>query len=164
MSGARIIPIVGDEIAEGFGIGIGDTLTVNVMGRDITGTIANLREIDWGTMGIKFTLVFVPGMLEAAPHTHIATVHADREAESGLRSAVAQAFPNVSAIGVRDVLGDVLAILSRIDAAICDHNLIRFRHDATTWWQTVATIALLKLLCSGGNCCVKLWVGLHHNR
>lgn len=106
------------EIADGFGVGIGDQLTVNVMGRDITATIANLRQIDWGTMGINFVLVFTPGTLEAAPHTHIATVHAAPEAESGLRSAVARDFPNVSAIGVRDVLGDVLAILSRIDAAI----------------------------------------------
>jgi putative ABC transport system permease protein len=104
------------EIAEGFGIG--DTLTVNVMGRDITATIANLRRIDWATMGINFVLVFAPGTMEAAPHTHIATVHAAASAESPLRSAVARDFPNVSAIGVRDVLGDVLAILSRIDAAI----------------------------------------------
>ena len=106
------------EIAEGFGIGIGDTLTVNVMGRDITATIANLRRIDWATMGINFVLVFDPGILKGAPHTHIATVHAAAGSESALRSAVAREFPNVSAIGVRDVLGDVLAILSRIDAAI----------------------------------------------
>ncbi len=106
------------EIAEGFGIGIGDTLTVNVMGRDITATIANLRRIDWATMGINFVLVFDPGILRGAPHTHIATVHAAASSESALRSAVARDFPNVSAIGVRDVLGDVLAILSRIDAAI----------------------------------------------
>jgi putative ABC transport system permease protein len=69
-------------------------------------------------MGINFTLVFAPGLLEAAPHTHIATVHADREAEAELRSAIARAFPNVSAIGVRDVLNDVIAILRQIDAAV----------------------------------------------
>jgi len=106
------------EIAQGFGIGLGDTLTVNVMGRDVTATIANLRTIDWTSLGINFTLVFAPGLLEAAPHTHIATVYADRDTESGLRAAVAEAFPNVSAIGVRDVLGDVLVVLSKVDAAI----------------------------------------------
>src|SRR5690606_34047046 len=54
----------------------------------------------------------------AAPHTHIATVHADPGAEAALRAAVAERFPNVSAIGVRDVLSDVLAVLSKVDAAI----------------------------------------------
>lgn len=107
-----------EEIAAGFGVTIGDTLTVNLLGREITAEIANLRQIDWTTMGINFVLVYSPGMLEAAPHTHIATVYADREAETPLRTAVAQQFPNVSAIGVRDVLTDVLAILGRIDAAI----------------------------------------------
>src|SRR5690606_11645690 len=34
------------EIAKGMNIGIGDTLTVNVMGREIEAKIANLREID----------------------------------------------------------------------------------------------------------------------
>jgi len=106
------------EIAAGYGLEVGETLTVNVLGREITATVANLRRIDWTTMGINFTLVYAPGLLEAAPHTHIATVYADRAAESPLRSAVAAAFPNVSAIGVRDVLDDVLEILGRIDAAI----------------------------------------------
>jgi len=106
------------DIAEGFGIGVGDTLTVNVMGRDITATIANLRDVDWSTLGINFTLVYAPGLLESAPHTFIATVHADRDAEAGLRAAIAAALPNVSAIGVRDVLNDVIRILRKIDAAV----------------------------------------------
>jgi putative ABC transport system permease protein len=106
------------EIAAGFGLEVGETLTVNILGREITATVANLRRIDWTTMGINFTLVYAPGLLDGAPHTHIATVYAEREAESPLREAVAERFPNVSAIGVRDVLSDVLAILGRIDAAI----------------------------------------------
>jgi putative ABC transport system permease protein len=106
------------KIAAGFGLSIGDTLTVNILGREITATIANLRKIDWTTMGINFVLVYAPGLLEAAPHTRIATVYAEPGAESPLRSEVARLFPNVSAIGVRDVLADVLGILGRIDTAI----------------------------------------------
>ena len=106
------------EIAEGYRLEVGDTLTVNVLGREIVATVANLRRIDWTTLGVNFTLVYAPGLLEAAPHTHIATVYADREAESALRNEVARRFPNVSAIGVRDVLSDVLGVLGRIDAAV----------------------------------------------
>ena len=35
------------ETARGLGLKIGDTLTVNILGRDITGKLANFREIDW---------------------------------------------------------------------------------------------------------------------
>ncbi len=97
---------------------MGETLTVNVLGREIVATVANLRRIDWSTMGINFTLIYAPGLLEGAPHTHIATVHAEPGAETALLAEAARRFPNVSAVGVRDVLADVLAILGRIDAAI----------------------------------------------
>ena len=106
------------EIAAGYGLEVGETLTVNVLGREIVATVANLRRIDWSTMGINFTLIYAPGLLEGAPHTHIATVHAEPGAETALLAEAARRFPNVSAVGVRDVLADVLAILGRIDAAI----------------------------------------------
>ena len=106
------------EIAAGYGLEVGGTLTVNVLGREIVATVANLRRIDWSTMGINFTLIYAPGLLEGAPHTHIATVHAEPGTETALLAEAARRFPNVSAVGVRDVLADILAILGRIDAAI----------------------------------------------
>lgn len=63
-----------EELAQGFGVGLGDRITINVLGRDITAEIANTREIDWSNLGINFVLVFSPGMLSAAPHTVLATV------------------------------------------------------------------------------------------
>ncbi|MFQ3622750.1 MAG: FtsX-like permease family protein, partial [Acetobacteraceae bacterium] len=54
------------RLAAGWGIGVGDTLTVNVLGRDVELRIANLRVIDWRTLGINFTLIASPGLLEAA--------------------------------------------------------------------------------------------------
>src|SRR5216684_3331965 len=87
------------EIARGMALKLGDTITVNVLGRDVTATIANLREIDWTSLGINFVLVFSPGMLEAAPQTHIATARTPPGEEAALERAVTDRFPNVSAIG-----------------------------------------------------------------
>ena len=58
------------------GLKVGDTLTVNLLGREITGHIANLRRIEWSRLGINFAIVFAPGALEAAPQTHLAAVYA----------------------------------------------------------------------------------------
>ena len=64
------------DIAAAFGIGLGDTLTVNVLGRDITAEVASIRAIDFSTMNINFTIISLPGMLEGAPQTFLATVRA----------------------------------------------------------------------------------------
>ena len=63
-------------------------------------------------------LVLSPGVLEGAPHTHIATVRATAEAEDALEAAVTDRFANVSAIRVRAALETVNAILLKIGVAI----------------------------------------------
>jgi putative ABC transport system permease protein len=106
------------RIAEGMGIGVGDTLTVNVLGTEIEARIANLRAIDWSTLGINFTIVFAPGALESLPQTHIATVRADPAAEDAVEIAVTDALPNVSAIRVRDALEAANRVLGTLEAVL----------------------------------------------
>jgi len=106
------------EIADGFGIGIGDTLTVNVLGRELTATIANLREIDWRTLGINFVMVFSPGILENAPQVHLATVYADPAVEVALEREVTNRFPNISSIRVKEALETVNGVIANIGTAI----------------------------------------------
>ena len=105
------------DIASGLGVSVGDSLTVNVVGREITARIANLRKIDWMDIGINFMVVFAPGALEAAPQTHLATAHATPAAEAALFRAVTDRFPNVSPIRVRDVADTFSAMLRRIAEA-----------------------------------------------
>ncbi|WP_029898104.1 ABC transporter permease [Desulfohalovibrio reitneri] len=106
------------EIAKGYGAGVGDTLTVNLLGREITAEIANLREVEWSTLAMNFTLVFPPGILENAPQTHIATVYADTGSEAGVLSQVSDAFPNVSGIRIKEVLQRVADLLGSIGQAV----------------------------------------------
>lgn len=105
-------------LAQGMGLKVGDTLTVNLLGRDITATIANLRRIDWARLGINFAIVFAPGTLEAAPQTHLAAVYVAPAEEEGLVRQVSDRFPNVSAIPVREALAAVSRIVATIGTAI----------------------------------------------
>jgi len=105
-------------LAEGMHVGIGDTLTFNVLGRDIEARIGNLRSIDWTTLGMNFTVIFAPGTLEAAPHTFIATVRAAPGQESAVLQAVTDRLPNVSAVRVKDALDAVNQILGNIGLAV----------------------------------------------
>lgn len=107
------------NIADGLGVGIGDTMTLNILGRPMTVEIGNLRKIDWGSLGMNFTFVFAPGTLEAAPHSVIATVHVDDPAlEAEVQRAVTDALPNVTAIRVKDALEGANRILSAVSIAV----------------------------------------------
>ena len=103
--------------ARGFGVGIGDTLTFNVLGREIEGRIADLRAIDWTSFGVNFAIILSPGTLDGAPMTDLAAVYAVPGAEDAVANAVADALPNVTAIRVRDVLETAMGLLGRIASA-----------------------------------------------
>ena len=106
------------ELARGMGLKVGDTLTVNLLGRDITARIASLRQIDWARLGISFAIVFAPGALEAAPQTHLAAVYVAPAEEEALVRRVTERFPNVSAVPVREGLAAVARVVATIGTAI----------------------------------------------
>jgi len=105
------------DAAREIGIGIGDTMTVNILGRDITATIAVLREVDFSNAGIGFVITMSPNSLAGAPHSFIATVYADEASEAAMLRDVARDAPNITAIRVRDALDQVARALSGIAAA-----------------------------------------------
>lgn len=106
------------EEAEEMGLALGDTLTINVLGRDITGTIANFQEVDFSTAGIGFVLTMNPSALSGAPHTFISTVYAEEEAETAILRDLAEAYPNITAIRVRDAIDRVSTVLAGLAAAV----------------------------------------------
>lgn len=106
-----------DEHGRQLGLEIGDTITVNVLGREITATVANFRRVEFRDMGINFLMILDPGAFQGAPHTHIATVYAPREAEGALLRAVGGGFANVTAVSVRDAITRVSDGLGQLAAA-----------------------------------------------
>jgi putative ABC transport system permease protein len=116
-------PLVSMEkrIADGLGLKIGDEIVVNVLGRDIPATIGNLRTIDWQGLGINFVLVFSPNAFKGAPHTHIATLtepHSTPADDARIIKSVADAFPMVTSVRVREALETIGAVVTNLARAI----------------------------------------------
>lgn len=116
-------PLVSLEkrIADGLGLSLGDTITVNVLGRNVTATIANMRSVDWQNLGINFVLVFSPNTFRGAPHTHIATLterNSSPEGDARIVKAVADAFPSVTSVRVREALQTVGSVVTNLALAI----------------------------------------------
>ncbi len=112
--GPPLVSFAAEEATE-IGLSLGDTLTVNILGRDITATVASLREVDFSTAGIGFVLSMNPAALAGAPHSFIATLYAEPQAEAAILRDLSARFPNITAIRVRDAIdrvGDLLAGLA----------------------------------------------------
>lgn len=105
------------EEAGEMGLKLGDTITVNILGRDITATITSFREVDFSSAGMGFVMTLNPGAVAGAPHTHIATVYADPAAEAQILRDLAGAYPNITAIRVRDAIDRVTEALQAIATA-----------------------------------------------
>jgi putative ABC transport system permease protein len=114
-------PLVSIDVdaARALNLGIGDKLTVAILGRPIEARIASLREIDWRSFGFNFAIIFAPGTLEAAPYTLMATVApVDGGSTAALERRLTQELPMVSAIRVADVVAEVKALLQSIEGAV----------------------------------------------
>jgi putative ABC transport system permease protein len=109
------------KIAEGLGLRIGDEIVVNVLGRDIPARIGNMRTVDWQSLGINFVLVFSPNAFKGAPHTHIATLteaHPDAAGDAKIIKSVADAFPMVTSVRVREALETIGTVVTNLVLAI----------------------------------------------
>jgi putative ABC transport system permease protein len=110
------------EIARELHLKLGDTITVNVLGREVTAKIANLRAVNWRTMGINFVTIFSPNSFAGAPYTTLAAAifpqSASPNADLNLLRDVADAYPMVTVIRVKDVLATFNQLLDRVALAI----------------------------------------------
>ncbi len=120
-------PLVSFEkkLADGLDLRIGDEVVVNVLGRNISATISNLRDVDWQSLGINFVLVFSPNAFRGAPHTHIATLTEAKGSaannpagDATLIRAVADAYPMVTSVRVREALETIGTVVTNLVLAI----------------------------------------------
>jgi putative ABC transport system permease protein len=116
-AGAPLVSLESKTAAD-LNLKVGDSVTVNVLGRNITARIANLRAVDWQNLGINFVLVFSPGAFAGAPHSDIATLtftDGDMPAqETALIKALAKTFPAVSAVRIKDALETVDRLIGNL--------------------------------------------------
>ncbi len=119
-AGEPLVSFSAEEAGQ-LGLKIGDTVTINVLGRNITARIANLRQVQWESMGINFVMVFSPNTFAGAPHSWLATLtsaNATPETESAILNRVTRAYPAVTTVRVKDALDVVNRLVAQLGTAI----------------------------------------------
>ncbi len=100
------------------GLQVGDSITVSVLGVEIVATIASLREIDWDSLGFNFVLIYDPNTLRDAPYSWMATASPPAEYDDSFTGTISRAFPTVSVVKVKDVLGEVGNLVMQLGTAV----------------------------------------------
>ena len=137
-------------------VDIGSTITFDILGRRITARVTSIRRVDWHNARTGFFIVFRPGMIESAPAMYIAAINAPSHepARSRFQRELVDAFPNITAIDVNDIVSSVTQILNNVTLAVSflggfvflSGLLILLGSIAMTKFQRVYEAAVLKTL------------------
>src|SRR5208282_4877229 len=109
---------------QGLGLKLGDTLTLNVLGRELTGRIVNFRHVDFSNGNQNFILILSPGLIDKAPHSFLATVRVAPQDEEPLYRAVTDRFPGVSTVRVKDAIAEVNGLLQQLSDGVRAASLV----------------------------------------
>lgn len=119
-TGEPLVSFSAEEAGE-LGLKLGDTVTVNVLGRNITARIANFRKVEWESLSINFVMVFSPNTFAGAPHAWLATLtdpEASQSDEAAVLKAVTQAYPTITSVRVKDALDVIDRLVGQLATAI----------------------------------------------
>ena len=109
------------DFARAVGLEVGDYLTIGILGVERTARVANLRQIDWESMGFNFALVFSRNAISDAPHNLSATIDlpegADTAARGTLLRALVKEMPSSSVIEVGGILVEARKLLQQVSLA-----------------------------------------------
>lgn len=124
-SGEPLVSFAAKE-AEELGLDVGDNVTINVLGRNITAKIASLRNVEWESLAINFVMVFSPNTFAGAPHSFLATLLVDDKndvdgivkRDGNLIRKVSDKFPGVTSVRVREALDTINGLIGQLVVAI----------------------------------------------
>ena len=143
-SGPTLISL-DQEVADGAGLKIGNSLKLNVLGREIEGRIASLRKVDFTAGGQNFVLVLSPGVIDKAPHSFLATVRVDGADENRMYTAVTDKYPNISTVRVKDAIAQVTGLVQQLAQGIGAASLVTILAGLLVLAGTIAAGARTRL-------------------
>lgn len=118
--GGGPVPISLEEgLARDMQLHLGDPVDWDIQGVVVHARVGSIRTVEWRRLEPNFFVVFPEGVLEGAPKTYLAALHAGSADQSGrVQRAVVDRFPNVTAIDLALVVETLDGIFSKVAFAI----------------------------------------------
>jgi len=105
------------SVAADFNLKVGDTLSFDVGGTQLSFTLMNIREVDWNSFRVNFFAVTAPGLLEKMPSNWVASLHLNPQQARSLGELVRQ-FPNITVIDIDVIINRIRNLMTRVATAV----------------------------------------------
>ncbi len=105
------------DFAELLRLKIGDEVTYDVAGEQVSARISSLRDVRWDSFQPNFFMVFSPGVLDDVTGTLITSVHVERAQRPALVELV-RTFPEITIIDIDALLTQVRGVMDRAALAV----------------------------------------------
>ena len=114
---------IDSKIASDFRIKINDQITLNILGREIVGTVKNFRKVDYRDLSINFAIIINDSFVDKLPYEYIGTLSSNLSINE-IQSKILKQFPNISVIKIGNILSKVSIILNKILIAVTSISLV----------------------------------------
>ena len=114
---------IDSKIASDFRIKINDQITLNILGREVVGTVKNFRKVDYRDLSINFAIIINDSFVDKLPYEYIGTLSSNLSINE-IQSKILKQFPNISVIKIGNILSKVSIILNKILIAVTSISLV----------------------------------------
>ena len=106
-----------EDVTRSVGIKLGDTLTFNIGGEELTAPVTSIRTIEWDSFAPNFYLMLSPGVAEELPQTYIASFYVPPERRLLLNRLV-RTYPGVTVFDLEAILTQVRLVIDRASQSV----------------------------------------------
>jgi putative ABC transport system permease protein len=107
---------VEEGIAKDLGLKMGDALTFDIGGIQVTSKISSLRKVDWGSMRANFFVMYPVSQMPDVPATYMSAFKAPEI--KGFDNALVRQFPNVTNVDMSLTINQVQRVLDQVIRAV----------------------------------------------
>lgn len=108
---------VEEGIAKTLNLKLGDKLTFDVAGQQVTAAVTSLRKLDWGSMRVNFFVVINPKAMADLPQTWI-TAFRLPETDKKFVNQLTLDYPNLTVVDVGAMIKQVQSVLDQVITAV----------------------------------------------
>jgi putative ABC transport system permease protein len=106
-----------DGLAKTLGVDLGDDLTFDIAGSQVSAKVTSLRKVSWDSMRANFFVLMPPRLLEGQPKSFMTAFHLAPE-QAALTSDLLRDFPNLTIVDTSAIFRQIQSVLDQVIAAV----------------------------------------------
>ncbi|HVH36437.1 MAG TPA: FtsX-like permease family protein [Tahibacter sp.] len=114
--GARELSIE-EGIAKTLNVKLGDALTFDIAGQQVTATVSSLRKVNWDSMRANFFVIMPAALLAEQPTSFMTAFHLPAT-RAAVVSDLVREFPNITAVDTTAVFRQIQSVIDQVVTAV----------------------------------------------